>query len=501
MPDLRGLITAVMEIDPSADAIEWEGRWLRWGDLSARVDALHALYAQLELPVGARIGVMLRNRLPQLCALYSVLVTDACLVTVNPLYPDRALTDDLRALALPLILAEQDDLDRPGVIEALAETGTAVIVLAESWSGSARILHPRRAAVMQRGARTDVIIEMLTSGTTGKPKRVDLTRMAFQHSFESALRQEARGKSEIAAQLRSGVRILIAPLTHIGGIWGAINGIASGRRTILLEKFRVDPWRRAVATYRPLVAGVTSAGLRMILDADVPKEDLASLRVLTAGAATVDPAVIDAFWERYSLPVLANYGATEFAGPVAGWSLPDFQEFHAQKRGAAGRLYRDVKGRVVDPQTGAVLPPMTEGVLELKAPQLPDPESWLRTTDKAKLDTDGFLWITGRADSAIVRGGFKVQPDDVVRALESHPAIREAVVVAIADARLGQVPAAAIMLRAKAEAPSDAALIAYLRERLLPYQLPALIRIVDDVPRSASLKPILPDVAALLTGP
>jgi long-chain acyl-CoA synthetase len=250
--------------------------------------------------------------------------------------------------------------------------------------------------------------------------------------------------------------------------------------------------------HRPVVAGATSAGLRMILDAEVPREDLASLRVLTAGAAPVEPEVIDAFWERYGIPVLANYGATEFAGPVAGWSLPDFKAHYADKRGAAGRLHHDVEGRVVDPDTGVVLPPMTEGVLELKSPQLPDPDNWLRTTDKAKLDSDNFLWITGRADSAIIRGGFKVQPDDVVRALESHPAIREAVVVAIPDERLGQVPGAAIILRAKAPPPNDAELMAYLRDRLLPYQVPALFRIVDDVPRSASLKPILPDVAALL---
>jgi long-chain acyl-CoA synthetase len=496
--NVRALIDAVIRIDSSADAIEWEGRWLDWGDLSERVDTLRALYAEMQLPTGARIGVMLRNRLPQLCALYSVLIADACLVTVNPLYPDIAVSDDLRTLALPLVIAEQADLDRPGVMEALAETGTAIIALPESWSGTARILRSRTPMATQREASADVIIEMLTSGTTGKPKRVALTRNAFQHSFDSALRYEANRDGEIVPQLRSGVQILIAPLTHIGGVWGAINGIASGRRTVLLEKFRVEPWRQAVAKYRPIVAGATSAGLRMILDAEVPKEDLASLRVLTAGAAPVEPDVIDAFWERYGIPVLANYGATEFAGPVAGWSLPDFKAHYADKRGAAGRLHRDVEGRVVNPETDAILPPMTEGVLELKSPQLPDPDNWLRTTDKAKIDTDNFLWITGRADSAIIRGGFKVQPDDVVRALESHPAIREAVVVAIPDARLGQVPGAAIILRARAKTPTEADLIAYLRDRLLPYQVPVVFRIVDDVPRSASLKPILPDVAALL---
>jgi long-chain acyl-CoA synthetase len=494
--DPLNLIREVLAIDPAADAIEWDGRWLDWQGLADRIAAIEALIAELALPEGARVGVMLRNRLPQLVALYAVLLGGRCVVTVNPVYPDATIAADIAELRLPLLIAEPDDLNRPGVLDALAASGGGAIALPPAWDGAPAIVRGRGPGGA-RHAPPRGMIEMLTSGTSGKPKRVELTRAAFQRSFAAALHYEGGRDGQVAARLRSGVQILLSPITHIAGVWGAINTLAAGRKLVLLEKFRVEPWRRAVAAYRPLVATVGAAGLRMILDADVPRQDLSSLRALTAGAAPVDPAVIDAFFDKYGIAVLTNYGATEFAGAVAGWTLRDFQAHRHDRRGSAGRLHQGVEARIVDPETGAVLPPMTQGLLEIRSHQLPDPETWLRTTDLAMLSEDQFIWIVGRADAAIIRGGFKIHPADVARALETHPAVREAVVVAIPDARLGQVPAAAIML--KREGQADAAdLDAHLRGCLLPYQVPVIYALVDDVPRTASMKPILPDVAAML---
>jgi acyl-coenzyme A synthetase/AMP-(fatty) acid ligase len=113
------------------------------------------------------------------------------------------------------------------------------------------------------------------------------------------------------------------------------------------------------------------------------------------------------------------------------------------------------------------------------------------------LDEDKFLWINGRDDNAIIRGGFKILPDDLVRALETHPAIREVAVVGLPDPRLGQIPAAAYILRAGAVAPSEAELRAFLRERLLPYQVPSQLMQVEELPRTPSLKVSQPDLKAL----
>jgi acyl-coenzyme A synthetase/AMP-(fatty) acid ligase len=235
----------------------------------------------------------------------------------------------------------------------------------------------------------------------------------------------------------------------------------------------------------------------MILDAGVTKEDLASLVTLRTGTAPVDPQLAQDLYDRYDLPLLQNYGATEFAGAVAGWTLAEFKERFTEKRGAVGKLNRGVKARIVDPETGAELPFGEVGLLELRSAQLGDEASWVRTSDLAVLDSDDFLWIKGRHDNAIIRGGFKVQPHDVVTALESHPAILEASVVGIPDERLGQVPVAAYILRRDATAPTDAELQAFLKERLLAYQVPVKFMCVDEFPRTPSMKVSQPDLKAL----
>ena len=116
---------------------------------------------------------------------------------------------------------------------------------------------------------------------------------------------------------------------------------------------------------------------------------------------------------------------------------------------------------------------------------------WMRTTDLARIDTDGFLWILGRADQAIIRGGFKVLPDDVRAALEGHPAVAGAAVVGTPDERLGETPVAMVELRAPAEVDD---IVGYLRTRLARYEIPSAITIVDRIPRTPSGKADLGEV-------
>ena len=102
--------------------------------------------------------------------------------------------------------------------------------------------------------------------------------------------------------------------------------------------------------------------------------------------------------------------------------------------------------------------------------------------------------------NAIIRGGFKVHPDDVVRVLNDHPAVREAAVVGVRDERLGAVPAAAVILRDGVSAPSVGDLKAWLKDRLIAYQVPVQIQYVADFPRTPSMKPSAPGLRALFEG-
>ena len=116
----------------------------------------------------------------------------------------------------------------------------------------------------------------------------------------------------------------------------------------------------------------------------------------------------------------------------------------------------------------------------------------------ARIDADGFVWILGRADQAIIRGGFKVRPEDVRAALEREPRVRGAAVVSKADARLGAVPVAAVELRPGAPATSADELLAEAAKVLARYELPAELRIVDTLPRTPAGKVDLSAVRELV---
>jgi acyl-CoA synthetase (AMP-forming)/AMP-acid ligase II len=128
-----------------------------------------------------------------------------------------------------------------------------------------------------------------------------------------------------------------------------------------------------------------------------------------------------------------------------------------------------------------------------------DDSGWTRTTDLARLDHDGFLWILGRADQAIIRGGFKVLPDDVRVALERDPRVFAAAVVGRPDPRLGAVPVAAVELRAEASQATPGDLLEAASKVLARYELPAEIRIVGTLPRTPSGKVELAAVLDLFT--
>jgi acyl-CoA synthetase (AMP-forming)/AMP-acid ligase II len=491
------LLNGVLAIDPAAEALDYDGRWYTWGQLAQTIEAIRIALRRLNLGADARIGILVRNRPSPFAAVLTAVAEDASMISINPLLPDDRLAQDIEALALPVILGQVSDFERPGVLDAAAKAGSAVIELPGHLEGAR--LRPGFETPGPDVVRDmpGVVMEMLSSGTTGKPKRIPLKREAFNTSFVTALSYEKARKPTDPPQLRPGVTILSNPMTHIGGLWGALTCVAGGRKSCLLEKFSVQSWRDAIVRHRPKVAGAVPAGLRMILDANLPKEDFSSLVALRTGAAPLDFTTTKEFMDRYDLPVLQNYGATEFSGAVAGWTLSDFRKYWDKKVGSVGRFQPGVEARVIDPDTGAPVAAGAEGVLEMKSAQFGNGDAWLKTTDRAVIDEDGFLFIRGRADLAIIRGGFKVHPDDVNKYYERHPAIREAVTVEMRDRRLGGVPVMAIMLKDGAEAPTEAELAAFGREHMMPYQVPVKFKIVADVPRTPSMKPALPQVREL----
>jgi acyl-coenzyme A synthetase/AMP-(fatty) acid ligase len=484
-------LSAVLSIDPTAPAIEFHGRWRSWGRLATDARAVGNALAAAGFGSGTRIGVVLRNQPEVLGALLGILIAQACLASLNAAAPDERLAADIESLRAPVLIATEADWDRGKILDAARAGGALCLALTDDEHSPLRIVAAcdPRAATRWQSQAPGMAIEMLSSGTTGAPKRIPLSVDKLEQALEGAASYEKGRGDNDAPRLRSGVQIVTAPLAHIAGITGVLNNVLAGRKVCLIEKFSVAAFTDAVRRHRPKVAGAPPSAIRMILDAHVPKDDLSSLVAFRTGTAPLDPALADAFQERYGIPVLQNYGATEFAGGAAGWTLDDFRQHWSSKRGSVGRLNAGVHARTRDPESREVLAAGAEGLLELRAPNIGDGKSWVATTDLAVVDADGFLWIKGRHDGAIIRGGFKIQPDDVVRALERHPAIREAAVVALPDPRLGQVPAAGYIVRNDMPAPTDDDLRAFLREHLMPYQIPSRFMRMTDLPRTVSMKP------------
>jgi acyl-coenzyme A synthetase/AMP-(fatty) acid ligase len=302
-------------------------------------------------------------------------------------------------------------------------------------------------------------------------------------------------KSPAPTEVRGGVAIVNAPLVHIGGVFRVLQCLTEARPFALLDRFDLDRWVDAVRRHRPRTVSLVPAALRTVLHSDLRREDLESIRAVTSGTAPLSADDADAFADKFGIPVLTSYAATEFGGGVASWSLADHQKHWQAKRGSVGRANPGAQLRVVD-DDGNPLGADQPGLLEVKPGQLGPSADWMRTTDLARIDDNGFLWILGRADQAIIRGGFKVMPDDVRAALESHPAVAGAAVVGRPDERLGETPVAVVELRESASADAGE-LMDYLRNRLARYEIPTEIAIVDAIPRTSSGKP---DLSAIRGG-
>jgi acyl-CoA synthetase (AMP-forming)/AMP-acid ligase II len=481
---LADRIGTVVGIDPGRDAVEFEGRWRTWGHLGDTIDQVAALIPE----PGAPVGVLLRNRPASVGLVLGILRAGGCLVTVNPGRGVERTRADLAELDLPVIAGEPDDVESL-VTDSLGATRVTATDLGE----------PLEVAVGRGGsapARPGTAVRMLTSGTTGPPKRIDLTYDTLERVLVGAKHYETN--RDTAARLRSSVSVVNSPLVHLGGLFRVLQCISDGRAFSFLERFTVDGWVDAVRRHQPRTASLVPAALRMVLEADLDPADLASLRSVVSGTAPLSPDDADAFEDKYGVPVLTAYAATEFGGGVAGWTLDDHRAYWSAKRGSVGRAHPGCDLRVVDPDTGQPLDADAEGLLEVRTVQLGHDAGWIRTTDQARLDADGFLWILGRADQAIIRGGFKVMPDDVRAALERHPGVRFAAVVSRPDARLGAVPVAAVELRDDAGDIDADALLEHASGLLARYELPTEIRIVDVLARTPAGKPDLAAVSSLL---
>jgi long-chain acyl-CoA synthetase len=467
---------------PEQQALEFEQRWYTWGDLRSVAEEVERLLAAAGLKEGQTVAFAPRNR-PWMVAAELGLV--AARYTINMVYAFQAAAgiarDVGRAEAAAVVAGEEDF--SPELLALVAEQGLAAIALTPTGARFVAGAERSTAEVLESDGEGPKLL-VHTSGTTGAPKSVGFT---FETISKYVVGQNVADAAATTAVDETTPPVLLTfPLGNISGIYGLFPSILSGKRAVLLDRFTLDLWRDFVRRFQPPMPVLPPAAVAMVLDANIPKEELACIKMIMTGAAPLDPTIQRTFEERYGVPILLSYGATEFGGPVTLMTPDDYAEFGPVKLGTVGRPFAGAQLRAIDAETEEVLPPGEEGLLEVIAPRIgPD---WIRTTDIGMIDADGFLYLRGRADGAIVRGGFKLLPEVIERALCLHPSVAEVAVVGVADRRLGHVPAAAIQIKQGEAEPDLTELETHLRQHVYATHIPTKWKFVPAIPKNTSLK-------------
>ena len=346
---------------------------------------------------------------------------------------------------------------------------------------------PQRAS----GGDRDALV-LFTSGTTGLPKPVPISHAAV-------LARVAAYRPAFAGDRPPNVSIMCVPSFHVGGMLGLLLSLWSGDTTVVQPRFDPGEWLRLVAAHRVASAFVVPTMLARILDhPDRADADLSSLALVSYGAAAAPVELVRRAMEAWPAAGFANvFGQTETLGAYTTLSPADHRD--PARVGSVGRPLPGVEVRVVDPATGEDVPAGETGELWVRSPQNVR-SGWLQTGDLGRLDSDGYLYPTGRVTDTINRGGEKFGPAEVADVLRGHPDIDDVAVAGVADEEMGERVGVAVVVRPGAAAPTVDALREWCRDRLAPFKLPEVLVIVDALPYNELGKLPRPVTAALIGG-
>jgi len=301
--------------------------------------------------------------------------------------------------------------------------------------------------------------------------------------------------------------LLTVPLYHVAGIQAMLAAVYGGRTLVMMRQFEINEWMETVQRERATRAMVVPTMLKRIIDdPDFTNYDLTNLKVITYGAAPMPFEVIKKAievmpWVRF----INAFGQTETASTIAALGpedhIIDGTEEEQEKKlkrltSSIGRPLPDVEVKIVG-KDGTSLPAEAVGEILVKGPrvmtgywgdeektsQTISPDGWLRTGDMGWIDDEGYIYLAGREDDMIIRGGENISPEEVEDVLHSHPHVEEAVVIGIPDPEWGQQPRAIVALK-KGENTTQEEIMEHCRGKLAGFKRPRSVIFVDSLPRN-----------------
>ncbi len=500
-------------ICPDRDVITFEGQSFTFASLNERSNRLANALAGLGVKQGDRIGMLDVNCNQHIEAYFAAAKLGAIFVPIN----FRAKADEVAYMIenaeLKVLFAGSryvEMLDTilpqlPFVQACVATNGNhdGKMNYETLLSGSAP--HEVNADVGDE----DVTILMYTAGTTGRPKGVPLRHSAFA--------SYVMGNVEPANPTVEERNLLSVPLYHIAGIQAMLAAVYGGRTLVLMRQFEVKEWLTRVQEEKISRAMLVPTMLKWVLDdPDFGNYDLSSLKVITYGAASMPFQVIKTAIERMPWVRFINaFGQTETASTITVLGPDDHvidgtaaeKEKKLKRLSASiGRPLPDVELKIVG-ENGQALPDNEVGEIyakgarimsgywrdDKKTSQVKTEDGWLRTGDKGWVDEDGYVYLAGRGDDMIIRGGENISPEEVEDVLHSHPDIEETAVIGIPDPEWGQEPCAVVVLKKGAAANAES-IMDYCRSRLAGFKRPRKVIFVDSLPRNTIGKVLKKDL-------
>jgi O-succinylbenzoic acid--CoA ligase len=386
--------------------------------------------------------------------LLALVEAGVCAVPLDPRLPAPVRAERI------CLLAPVFDLDAGTSTDATSES---------SESGATGGLRWRRRPGAPAGPTTPLAI-LFTSGTTGAPRAVELSRSAFRASAAASTAHLGWQPEERW--------LCCLPLAHVGGLSIIIRCLIGRRAVALAGGFDAAGVALQLERDEVTLASFVPTMLRRLFDVDRHWRPPATLRAALLGGAPAD----DELWDeiaRRRFPALATYGMTETCAQVA-----------TARAGAPRRLIplHGVELRTTRDRIEVAGPMLCTRVgFEAAGEGTWTRDGFLRTEDLGRL-TDGALEVTGRADGGIITGGQNVAPTAVEAVLLTHPAIRRAAVFGVPDDEWGEIVGAALEESGVVPRPDAAELRAWLAPRLAPYERPRRVAWVRELPESLSGK-------------
>ena len=355
-----------------------------------------------------------------------------------------------------------------------------------------------------------VAIVLFTSGTTSQPKAVELSH--------NNLTSYVTGTVEFESAEPTDAALICVPPYHIAGVSAALSNLYAGRKMVYLPNFDAEEWVRLIDAERVTTATVVPTMLDRIVTAlQAGGHELPSLRNLAYGGSKVGLPLVRRALELLPHVGFVNaYGLTETSSTIAVLTPDDHREAHsasadhvAKRLGSVGRPVSGIELQIRD-EDGKVLGPGESGELFVRGEQVSgryaeigsvlDEDGWFPTRDVALLDEDGYLFISGRSDDTIIRGGENIAPAELEEVLIEHSHVRDVAVVGVDDPQWGQA-IVAVVVPAVGIDPDPEELREHVRKSLRGSRTPDRVVFRDELPTTPTGKVLRREIIETLKGP